>query len=215
MTDQAQPSQEPEVAKTITDVMSEFNVQAPTPAPEPQAPAQPTQARIDPYDENSLNQWAQNTARDQQDLRSEHEQMKADLNSYKAERTEAKFNADIQSAADKLSSNMEGLDSLTAEILLEKEAREDPNFKTIWNTRDTNPKALDAALEVIANKHEGKFAMKADPQLAENHRAAQQSTQSNATQTAKEHGNSLEGQLANAKNANEEAMIWNQIKTGG
>lgn len=216
MNDEAQSSQEPVVAKTLNDVMSEFNVQAPTQAaPEPIKPVQPTQSRIDPYDESSLNQFAQNTAKDHQELLNRQNTQQAELDAYKAERAEAKFQTDIQSAASKLSDNMTGVDKLTAEILLEREARKDPNFKTIWDTQDTNPKALEAALSIIASREEGKFAMKADPQLAENHRAAQQSTQSNATQTAKEYGNSLEEQLANAKNPNEEAFIWNQIKSGG
>ena len=223
MTDEiTQPSETPEVvesAPTLDDVISEFNVQAPV-AATPQnnvqefKPAQATQ-HIDPYDENQLNQWANQTANNQSQLQQQVQDLNSKISSYEQSQAQAKVDADIKTAVSKVTGKVEGLDPLMAEIYLEKRATENAGFKAIWDNRDANPKALDAALNALSNELDGKFTFKADPQIAENHRAAQQSQQSNATPKASEHGSPLEEQLANAKSEGERQVIWTNAKNLG
>jgi len=220
MTDTAQQSETPDVAdapQSLDDVISEFNIEA---APqttntvqEPQ-PAQPVAPNIDPYDEGSLNKWASDTANNQATLQQQVQELNAKLTQKEQADNQAKLEADITSAATKLTESIDGLDPLAAEILLETEARKDPKFLQIWESRDKNPKALEAALNIISNKHEGRF-QRIDPQIAENHRAAQQSQQSNNAPATSDFNNSYEERLANAKNEGERRVIWNQIKNGG
>lgn len=219
---ETQQSETPDVvesATTLDDVISEFNVetQAPakpnTPPVQEYNPAQPATPNIDPYDESSLNKWASDTAQNQATLQQQVQELSAKLSEKDQADAQAKLEADITSAAKKLTETLDGIDPLAAEILLEKEARNDPKFLQIWEARDKNPKALEAALNVISTKHEGKF-QRVDPQIAENHRAAQQSQQSNNAPAASEYNNSYEERLANAKNEQERAVIWAQIKNG-
>lgn len=224
MDEETQVSQEQPVVEsapqTLDDVISTFNVQTQAPAePNPSTvqeytPAQPATPNIDPYDESSLNKWASDTANNQATLQQQVQELSSQISQRDKAEAQAKLDADIESAAKSLTKSLDGIDPIAAEILLEKEARTDPKFLQIWEARDKNPKALEAALSIISNKHEGKF-QRVDPQIAENHRAAQQSQQSNQTATATEYNNSYEERLAGAKNESERQVIWAQIKNGG
>jgi len=205
-----------ESAPTLDDVISEFNVQAPVEAA-PQNNVQefqPAQApqHIDPYDESQLNSWASQTAQNQSQLQQQVQELSAKLTQQEQARAQAIVDADIKTAVSKVTEKVEGLDPLMAEIYLEKRATENPGFKAIWDNRSANPKALDAALNALSNELDGKFTFKADPQIAENHRAAQQSQQSNATQTATSYSNPLEKALAEATSPADRDRIWAQAK---
>jgi len=220
----AQQSEAPAVAdepQTLDDVISTFNVKPPepqqpaaTPIAQESTPAQPVVPDIDPYDPDSLNKWAAQTAQQTAALQSELQNLRADADA--RARAEAKqiIDADIKSAVGKITETVDGIDPLMAELYLNKRAEEKPEFKQIWENRHKDPVAYDAALGAISNELQGKF-QRVDPQLAENHRAAQQSTQSNQTAKTTEYNNSYEERLASAKNEQERAMIWAQIKNGG
>lgn len=205
--EQAPQSDTPEVAAvpTLDAVFEEFNVQAPVKEAEVK-PAEPI-SNIDPYDEGQLNQFAQETRKTQIELQNELQSLKE---ATKREATEK----DIQTAVDSLVGQVEGIDKDYAEYALEKEVRSNPKLETIWQERHQHPERLEKALGAIAGQLNSKSSFKVDPQLAENHRAAQQSIQSNQTPAASNFNNSYEEKLANAKNENERAMIWSQIKNG-
>jgi len=221
MSEQAQPSPEQEVAapQTLDDVISEFKVEAPQvsqeaqPAQE-QTPAQPLQS-IDPYDETQLNNFANQTYKTQQELQKELQNLKADAESQRQAEAQKVIDRDIKKAVDTITEKVEGLDPDMAELWLEKRARENEGFKNIWLNRATNEKAYTSALNAIANELNGKFDFKADPQLAENHRAAQSSLQSNNAPPSTSFNNSLEEKLASAANEKERKLIWQKIKDGG
>lgn len=215
-----QVSQEqPVVSQTLDDVISEFNVQAPTETTSQNNVAEftpaPAQQHIDAFDEVSLNQWATNTAENQNALQQQVQDLTSEISEFKQGQTKTKVEADIKSAVSKVTDKVVGLDPLMAEIYLEKRAAENPGFKTIWENRESNPKALNAALDAISGEIGDKFEFKADPQLAENHRAANQSQQSNNTPAASNHNNSYEERLASAGSEAERAKIWRDIKAGG
>lgn len=216
MTDEAQVSDtQPVVEQTLDQVIESFDVQV---APKEETNVtefKPAQApQLDVYDEGSLNKWASDTQANQDALRSEIQNLKADADARNAADGQKVIDADIKSAVDVITKGIEGIDPLSAEILLEKTARENEGFKRIWQNRSANPKAYKAALSAIVNDNESKF-QRIDTQIAENHRAAQLSTQSNNTQKAAEYGTTLEEQLANAKTEGERQVIWANGKGQG
>ena len=72
------------------------------------------------------------------------------------------------------------------EIALGAEANRDNRFLTIWQNRQKNPQAYDQALKAFSSKLGKKFAMRVDPQIAENQRALKEATSSTKATTAPE-----------------------------
>ncbi len=217
--DNAQQSNKPVVAdapQSLDDVISEFNV-VPQEA-EPQnnvaefAPAQ--QQHIDPYDESALNKWATDATNSQNVLQQQVQELTSKLNKQDQLREQTLVDADIKKAVEKITNSVEGIDPLMAELYIEKRATEHAGFKAAWDNRGKNPKAFDAALSAVAGELDGRF-QRVDTQLAENHRAATQSTQSNSTQKSTSYGNSMEEALAKATTESERSYIWNNFKSGG
>ena len=66
-------------------------------------------------------------------------------------------------------------------VALDLESRQDPRFLRLWENRNQNPQAWEKALDAWSRKMDGKFSVRADPQLAENHRAARMSQQAMAS----------------------------------
>ena len=224
MTEEAQPSPEQEVAietpASLDDVISEFNVPVQTttqtdvsPAQEFK-PAQPAMPKIDPYDEDSLNQFATQTAQQTAALQSELQNLK-DAEKARADTASQKIiDANIESAVNVISKGIEGIDPLAAEFILEKTARENAKFADLFRDQDKNPELYQKALDAIIRENDGKF-QRVDTQLAENHRAAQQSQQSNNTQATTEYGSPLEEALAKATTEGERQVIWRNGKNLG
>ena len=221
MSDETQVSDEQPVVdapQTLDDVISEFNVQAQPAQQDVQNNVQefkPAQSQhIDPYDEGSLNQWAAETANNQNALQQEVQNLRADADARSKADAQKIIDADIQSAVGKITESVDGIDPLMAELYLNKRAEEHDGFRAAWDNRGKDPKAFDAALRAISGELEGKF-QRVDTQIAENHRAAQQSIQSNNTQKAAEYGSPLEEALANAKTEGERQVIWHNAKNLG
>lgn len=95
-----------------------------------------------------------------------------------------RLNAEVNKAVARVNEKLK-IDQKYAEILIEKEYRDNPAFQRIWNNRYMNPKALDEALDVIANNASGVFQVKSDPQLIENQRAAKASQKTMASSSNK------------------------------
>jgi hypothetical protein len=122
---------------------------------------------------------------------------------------QAELDAEVNQAVGKVSSKLPGVDKTYTEILLEKRYRDDPIFKSIWDNRKLNPKAVDEALEVITNEAKGVFQVKVDPQLQENIRAAKASTSTKAVSNRADESDPT----ANMNEA-EFDRWWNQQKRG-
>ncbi len=214
----APESQEPQVA-TLDDVINEFNV--PSPTPTPTAPVEPKAAEpvvpmtFDPLDEASVRQYATQQAQSQTALQSQLQELSTKLTQYEQQSAKAKVEADIRSAVDTVSSDIENADPVMVELYLEKMAREKPGFQAIWDNRANNPGAYNKALKAVSNDLKGRYDFKADPQLAENHRAANQSQQQSETTTVPTYSNPAEEALANASNEAERMAAWKKIKSGG
>lgn len=215
----APQSNEPAVAdaQSLDDVINSFDVQVAS-QPEPQkTPVQeftPAQSQhIDPYDESSLNKFAGDVHNQTAALQQEIQNLRADADARSQAEAQKVIDADIKSAVKVITKGIDGLDPLSAEILLEKTARENEGFNKIWQNRDTNPKAYEAALRAIVNDNESKFT-RVDEQIAENHRAAQQSTQSNNT-PAQSSETPMEAALAKAAADGNLDYVWAKMRDGG
>ena len=117
-----------------------------------------------------------------------------------------RLNVEVNKAVTRLNEKLK-IDPKFAEILLEKEYRDNPVLQRIWSNRYVNPKALDEALDVIANNNAKTFQTSADPQLVENQRAAKASQKVMSTTTNK----SKNEDILN-KNDAEFDQWWNQTK---
>lgn len=221
MNDETQPSPEPEAVQTLDDVISEYNVepsfnQPMEPAePKPVEYQQPQFNPVDPLDSDQWNNYQQQQSQQSAALQGKLQEVDSKLNQYEQERSDRLVQADIKAAVDKVSKSVEDGDPTMIELYMEKEAREKPIFRQIWENRANNPKALEKALSAISNDLKGKFSVKADPQLAENQRAIQQSQQSSNTSNAPEYANSIEEKLGNAESDAEWERAWEQAIRGG
>ena len=107
-------------------------------------------------------------------------EMNTKIQGYEQQMTQQKVDADVEKAVSVINDKL-GVEPEMAEVAMEIEYRNNPAFKKIWDNRQQNPAAFNKALGVIGDKWAGKFVNQADPQLAENVRAAKTSQQTMAT----------------------------------
>lgn len=164
----------------IEDTAQQFQPQT------PQAPAQPVtpqapQTKFDPFDPSfpvHLSEQAKQVSVLHQSVSSAINEVTQLKQALVREKTEA----DIKSAAQVIAEKA-GIKPKVAEVAMEVKAREDARFRQIWQQRHQNPKAYNAALEALAQEAAQEYAIKQDPQLAENQRAVKVSQQQMATTT--------------------------------
>lgn len=170
---------------TFEDIAKKYSIedQTKTFTAKPETPIAPIDHRIpdpvinpDEFTKYQLNQTAQvmntmNTvAKTVEEMRRTQEQ--------------ERLNVEVNKAVTRLNEKLK-IDPKYAEILLEKEYRDNPVLQRIWANRYVNPKALDEALDVIANNNAKTFQTSSDPQLVENQRAAKASQKVMSTTTNK------------------------------
>jgi hypothetical protein len=192
----SQPSSEPAATATpsgLEQVYQEHGIEAqaatfqpqePAARPTPPASLAPTAFKApDPFDPNFGAYQAQMAA-GVSTLNQALVATRGELNSLQQQLKTQKTEADIKSAVNFVSKES-GVDSDIAEVALEAQARKDPRFLQVWNNRDRNPKAYNAALKAVAQEFAQRYSVKQDPQLAENQRAVAASRNSMATTQAK------------------------------
>ena len=216
MTEEAQPSVEPEVAPsepTLDDVISEFNiepvVEAQKPVETPTEPQYAPQTELDPYDAQSIQGFVDNRINPQQQAL---EQMQSQLAAIQQKETNAQVDADIKQAVGTIKDSVDGLTDEMAHFFLDKRVGEDANLKAIWDNRQAKPQALEKALKVIAGEARTAFSLKPDGQLVENQRAMSQSIQTNTNQAVAV--NSLEERLNSAPTLAERDRIRREMMNG-
>lgn len=134
------------------------------------------------------------------------------ITNFERAQVQQKVNADLKAAVAKVNETLK-VDPMMAEIALEKMYRTDASFQKIWDHRDRNPAAFDKALGLIANKLAPMFAVKQDPQLTENRRAAQASTRTNASTAKQDYDPSLK-RLYEPDSQADFDMAWERMKRG-
>lgn len=207
-----------EAAPTLADVAKKYNVDqqvqtftAQPQQPQPSQPSfQPTYTPPDPVTSpDQWNQYQANLLMQNQQLSGNLRELTQTVQAIRQETTQQKLDAEVNKAVSKVNDKLK-IDPTYVEIALEKRYRDDPIFKRIWDNRQMNPKALEEALDVLTNEYQGVFAVRQDPQLTENLRAAKQSQKTTST-TIKP---SSEEEAALKMNDGEFDRWWSQRKRG-
>lgn len=216
--------QQPSSDQTLDQVYQQFNVEQEMQSfnPQQQQPAAPAQQTTqtqstgleipDPVlDPNGYKAWQSNQNSEIRKALSQLTNVQQQLAVAEMRRREE---ADIQQAVSKIQEKV-NLDPDFIEIALGQKARKDARFASIYNNRHKNPAAWSAALGAVANEMKGKYEFRADSQLAENVRAAKQSTQSSLTpKDSGESQNQIEARLDRAKSPREFEVEWQRIMSG-
>jgi hypothetical protein len=181
---------------TLEDVYKTYNVEEtaqefkaqPTQQTPTQQPAQPVQDQHlsipDPtLDPAGYKSWASEQQRNLGTLRQALQGVAGEIQKERVARAQAAEEADIKRAVEQVNQHLgdSKLDPDVVEISLGAEARRDPRFLALWNNRQKNPKAFQEGVKAFANKLGKKFAMRVDPQIAENQRALKEATSTKAT----------------------------------
>lgn len=181
---QVQQTSEP----SLDDVYKQFNVQEAvesfTATPQKTEPQKEVVIPDPALDVNGFKDWAKNVHSADQEIRQTLSRVDERLSKYEQERANARIEADLQKAVSVLKEKVPDGDEEVLTAILDGRARKDPKLMSIWNNRDKNPQALTAALNAIGNEVARKWALKSDPQLAENARAMKASRDQKATTQA-------------------------------
>jgi hypothetical protein len=173
----------------IEDQAASFQPQSPSPAPQQQAQPQvpPVAPKFDPFDPN-FPAHMERVSRAAAEAHTALSQTQQQLTSLQRQLHTEKVEADIKRAVSTLT---EGTDikPRIAEVAMEAKAREDARFRQIWQNRQQNPAAYNAALKAFRQELQDEYTVRQDPQLVENQRAVKAAQQQMAT-TQKETPNS-------------------------
>ena len=193
-TETTAPAQQTNEPQTLDDVYSRFNVEenarefqqaaAPTPPPQRQEQSPTQQVSVpDPVlDSAGFKAWHSANAHETQNLRQALANIQGQLGNMQRAALLAREEADIKQAVETVNASLDSkLDPDVVEIGLGQMARRDPKFMSVYQNRYKNPQAWNAALKVAAKSLGSKFAMKTDPQIAENVRALKEATSGKAT----------------------------------
>lgn len=215
MAEEITPVQATEDTVTLEDVYKQFDVSEPAPSAQPSAPATPAlkeEVSIpDAFDTDAhkgfLKELATSNANTEKMLR----EVAGKLSQYEAEKAMAKINEDIGNAVSKVNDTL-NLPKKVAEAYLDGKVREDKRLQAIWNNRDKNPKALDAALNVIKRDMEREFTVKVDPSVASAQRAVKEAQRAMSSSTKE---TTSEDRWASfAKEAGGEDRAWQLLLEG-
>lgn len=204
--------------ETIDDIAAQFQVSAPAEpkAVEPQ-PSQPVfTGKIDPLDENQVNQFAQQTNQTVAQLQAELQKIQGELNSSKQSAQEAQVEGEISDAVKSVGKELpEFVSPGMIRGELESRYRTDPSFKVIWDNRTQNPAAMKKVLGIINQELRDKFSTETSQEILETHQAAKESAQGRATRQKEEGDNPLENALASCKTEAERDAMWRRIRQNG
>lgn len=181
---ESQPESTPE--PTLDDVYKEFGVEqqaqqfqaATAPAPTPQGFTPPTEPNIpDPVtDVDAFRQWQMQQFHQNNSVQKTLQELNGRFQEISQAEHKRQVEADISRAVEIVNKRL-AADPHLIEVALDLEARKDPRFQKLWEGRRQNPAAWDKALDAWSRKMDGKLAVRADPQLTENQRAARASQQ--------------------------------------
>ena len=199
---------------TLEDVYKTYNVEETAQSfsakqseqqPQPQQQTQhvqPVQDQNIPIPDPTLDPtgykaWESARYKDQIALRQALHGMAGEIQKDRIARAQAAEEADIKKAVESVNQHLgeAKLDPDVVEISLGAEARRDKRFLSLWENRHKNPKAYQEGVKAFAGKLAKKFAMRVDPQIAENHRALKEATSTKATTAPEESASDRIGKL--------------------
>ena len=209
------------VEPSLDDIISEYNVQAPTQQVATTNPPANTgsqtfnlPASIDFMDENQAKSYTKAIADGHSTLYSQLNEVKAELTDLKRERAELQIENDIKQAVSAVNEGLD-LDPDLVRVHLEYVAQKKPGFKAIWDNRASDPTTYNKALKAVKKDIESKYQTRQDPGLAETQAAIRQSQRTLASAPKSPYRNSIEERMGEAKTDSEFEMEWNKLVSGG
>lgn len=214
-----------EAPATVDQVYEQFNVEAEAQQfqrqpvqtqqyQQPQATPQASpmaQAIPDPVlDANGFKSWLATQNQSIQQALSGVQQFQQQLMVAEMQRREV---AEVQATVDEVNKAV-GLPDEQKDLIefaLAKRVREDAKFRTLYANRNQNPRAWKAALNAVTPELKDKFALRADPQLAENQRAVK--TAQSALSTTKPQASPDEDRFAGKTGADFDRE-WSRYVSG-
>jgi hypothetical protein len=191
------PAETPKQESSLEDVYKTFKVDemakefqaTPQPKEQPQERQEVRQERpqisipdpvLDPAGHKA---FVERSASESANIKQALRELKTQLSERDRAAFQEREEADIRKAVGKVNDHLGDakLPDDFVEVALGVEAKRDPRFFTIWNNRTKNPQAYEAAVKAFAGKLGKTYALRADPQLAENQRALREATSTKAT----------------------------------
>ena len=164
-------------------------------------------------DPDGYRRWVSNQQTDVSTLKQSVKQLTDTFGAVIARDIKAREEADIKDAIQTIKKSGFDQEDDFIEIALGQKARQDPRFMQLYQNRNQNPKAWKAAIGAYANELKGRYAFRADPQIAENVRAAKTST--SATSNKTDQKTSAEEYLESAKDPREWDRRWQELISRG
>lgn len=172
---------------TLEDVYKEYNVEGVAQqfqtATAPQAPPpEPVHAPDPVSDPDGYRRFSLERVHREHALEQSLQQHGSVVQALYADHIRRQVEADVKRAVDYLKPKFgDSVEPELLEVALDNEARRDPRFKKLWDNRANNSTAWNKAMDGFAAKYASKFAVRPDPQLAENQRAVKASQEAHAS----------------------------------
>jgi len=194
---------EPSTEPSLEDVYKQYHVSEPQAQPQPTPQPQPAPSQPEPevsipdaaLDPDGYRQWARQRLMSETQIKQALNAVAGRIHQYEAAQTKQREEADIQRAVEVIREKVDA-DPDLIEIAIAQKARKDPRFMSLWANRAKNPQAWNAGLKAAAGELAGKLAMRQDPQITENLRAAKQSQQTQATSAPEDDEKTRLGRLS-------------------
>jgi hypothetical protein len=214
----AQPSPAPDAApaapSTIDQVYQSAGIEDTARSFQPQQQPQPQQRQApqmpdipDPLDSDAFKRYQATQHLQTASALEATQGLLNEVTRMKQEAFQAKTESDIKQSVAALKDALPGMKDNFLRVALEERAQSDPKVLSLWKARDKNPAAWQSALKVLAGEFSREYAVKQDPQIAENVRAAQLSRSGMATTQARGADDSWKG-----LSQNDFARKWQQLK---
>lgn len=215
------PAQTPEREVTLDDVYRQAGIEAQPPVQQQpiqqqpvqqQAPAQP--AIPDPYDTEAFKGYMRQQQQGVTSLQQATSQVVGYLSQLQAKEAKATLDADIGKAVSTVNDVVGHPKPKVIEAMLDAKARENPQFKALWDNRAKNPAAFNSALKIVAKEFAQELDVKVDPRLVESNRALKIAQRQMATTAAEPETSAVEDRLGKATGKDFE-IGWEQLVSGG
>jgi len=191
--------------------LSEPQEPASTPDPQPPKAAAVTTVPDPVTDTDGYKAWARQQAEQVAELRTTlqqtQDQRAAESQQLQAQQEEQEINALV----DKVHGEIGGVPKKLVKYALADRYASDPAFKAIFDGRAKTPQALEKAIHALVPEFRKEFAVKADPQIAENQRAMSDGTRGSNSPRSDADSKDLE-MLRSDPSSFEQ--YWHKLKAG-
>ena len=151
------------------------SIQEPMQQQESAAPEQQVNDNV-----SDMDSFIQQQSKRFDDLANKASQSMETVNQLAAREQQRLLNEAVDNAVEKINEGVNG-DNRLADSFLNSQYQRDPNFKRVFDNRDSNPQAYEKALGLLRDEWASMNKNRIDPQVAENQRALRESQQSGST----------------------------------